>query len=65
MCWGGDMRYQLTHNKVKKKKCQPFCEERTRFYIAQIIAGISYMHEQGVLHRDIKPDNMLVSYITN
>jgi len=27
----------------------------------QIIVGINYLHIKGVCHRDIKPDNILVS----
>lgn len=37
-----------------------FTEEEARFYIAEIILGVEYLHKQGVLYRDLKPENVLV-----
>lgn len=28
--------------------------------MACVVAGLEYMHSQGVLHRDIKPENLLM-----
>ncbi|VUZ48206.1 unnamed protein product [Hymenolepis diminuta] len=36
-------------------------EEDARFYIAEIICGLEYIHEKGVVHRDIKLENVLLS----
>lgn len=35
-------------------------EEMTRFYIAEIILAIESVHDHGFIHRDIKPDNILI-----
>jgi serine/threonine-protein kinase greatwall len=38
-----------------------FDENTSRFYCAEIILALQYLHKHGIIHRDIKPDNMLVS----
>lgn len=38
-----------------------FDEATARFYCAEICMALDYLHEHGIVHRDIKPDNMLIS----
>src|SRR5260370_25391621 len=34
---------------------------RTLFYLKQVCAGLAHAHESNVIHRDIKPQNLLLS----
>ncbi|XP_049301093.1 serine/threonine-protein kinase greatwall [Anopheles funestus] len=38
-----------------------FDESTARFYAAEICLALQYLHGHGIVHRDIKPDNMLVA----
>ncbi|RDB29221.1 MAP kinase kinase kinase mkh1 [Hypsizygus marmoreus] len=37
-----------------------FREEVTKSFTSQILAGLEYLHFKGILHRDLKSDNILV-----
>lgn len=38
-----------------------FEESAAKFYIAEITLALQYLHQHGIIHRDIKPDNMLLT----
>jgi len=50
---GGDLRFHL-----ERLGCLP--EGSVRFYVAQLASALTYLHESHIMHRDIKPDNILL-----
>ncbi|XP_059614945.1 RAC serine/threonine-protein kinase [Phlebotomus argentipes] len=50
---GGELFFHLSRERV-------FSEDRTRFYGAEIISALGYLHSQGIIYRDLKLENLLL-----
>ena len=40
---------------------QPLTEQHFQYFVYQILRGLKYIHSANVLHRDMKPSNLLVN----
>jgi len=52
---GGELFHHLS---IEKR----FSDDRARFYAAEIVSGMEYLHTHGVIYRDLKPENLLLSH---
>eukprot|EP00041_Stephanoeca_diplocostata_P039686 m.1637479 g.1637479 ORF g.1637479 m.1637479 type:complete len:476 (+) comp25858_c0_seq1:129-1556(+) len=50
---GGELFFHLSREKI-------FSEDRTKFYIAQISLAMTYLHDRGIIYRDLKLENLLL-----
>nr|GEY27813.1 mitogen-activated protein kinase 7 [Tanacetum cinerariifolium] len=43
------------------KSAQPLSNDHCKFFLFQLLRGLKYLHSANVLHRDLKPGNLLVN----
>ena len=57
-CMGGEFFRAL---QTRPGKCLP--EDGSRFYAAEVVAALEYLHLNGFIYRDLKPESALLHHI--
>ncbi|XP_050208599.1 serine/threonine-protein kinase D6PKL2 [Mercurialis annua] len=54
-CPGGDL-----HTLRQRQPGKHFPEQAVKFYVAEVLLSLEYLHMLGIIYRDLKPENVLV-----
>ncbi|CAN0544921.1 unnamed protein product, partial [Ectocarpus sp. 12 AP-2014] len=63
LCGGGDLYRRLrgAGSSGSSGSSGPLDEREAAGYMGQLLAGLQYLHENGIMHRDLKLSNLLLS----
>ncbi len=52
---GGELFFHLNQEDM-------FKEDRAKFYSAEILLALQFLHSKNIIYRDLKPENILIDY---
>lgn len=55
--------YHTLQSEIRKRKGLTFPESQISFIVSELLKALKYLHDKGICHRDIKPDNILYNSI--
>lgn len=55
-CQGGSLARLLEYGRIEDEKV-------IQVYTMQMLEGLAYLHHMGVVHRDVKPENILLDHL--
>ena len=59
-CNGGSLLDAL--NQYKERNGKPFTEDIVQFLMKQILSAVECLHKHGIIHKDLKLENILLNY---
>jgi casein kinase II subunit alpha len=57
------MEYIDTNDVDFRTLYKSFSDYDIKYYMFQILKALDYCHSKGVMHRDIKPQNIVIDHI--
>eukprot|EP00045_Choanoeca_perplexa_P013909 m.160123 g.160123 ORF g.160123 m.160123 type:complete len:929 (+) comp16493_c0_seq2:224-3010(+) len=58
-CSGGNLSNRIA---AQSEADEPFTEDRIMLWVTQILFGLHYIHQQRILHRDLKTANIFIKH---